>query len=128
MADSPKHDGKFWFGFFLGGLIGAITLFFLGTKEGQKAGKKIKDHSDDLLDEITSRLEILKDKGRELEAQGKELKEAVAGSVTEGKDKAAKDLVAKLDQTLAHIEEIQERGRKTTAGIRKGLFRNTPKK
>jgi hypothetical protein len=47
--------------------------------------------------------------------------------VTDEKTKLTKEMTHKLDAALAHIEEIQERGRETTANIRKGLFKNTPK-
>jgi gas vesicle protein len=130
MAEQCHHgdnDNKFWFGFFFGGLIGAIVLFFIGTKEGKKTGKLVQDKGQDLIDIIQDKLEDLQDKGKELAKQGEEFKEEVVASVEENKEKITKDVVAKLDTTLSHIEEIQERGREATADIRK-MFKNLPKK
>ncbi len=122
-----RDDNKFWFGFFLGGLIGAITLFFVGTKEGKKAGKLIHDKGEDLIGDIQERLDELKKKGKELAIQGEELKEEMLENIEEKKENITDDVKAKIDSTLAHIEEIQERGRQATASIRKE-FKNLPKK
>jgi gas vesicle protein len=122
-----QNDNKFWFGFFFGGLIGAIVLFFIGTKEGKKSGRLVQEKGQDLIDIIQEKLEDLKDKGKELAKQGEEFKEEVVQQVEGNKDKMTKDVVAKLDTTLSHIEEIQERGREATADIRK-MFKNLPKK
>ena len=63
---SEEHrDGKFWFGFFMGGLIGAIVLFFLGTKEGKRTGKLLEDKGKDLLDDLEGKLEDLEKKAKE---------------------------------------------------------------
>ena len=39
--DTHNHgaDTKFLFGFFLGGILGAIIIFLVGTKEGKKTTK-----------------------------------------------------------------------------------------
>jgi gas vesicle protein len=122
-----ENDNKFWFGFFFGGLIGAIVLFFIGTKEGKKTGKLVQDKGQDLIDIIQDKLEDLQDKGKELAKQGVDFKEEVVEQIEGNKDKITKEVVAKLDTTLSHIEEIQERGREATADIRK-MFKNLPKK
>ena len=128
MAECPNHDdNKFWFGFFLGGLLGAIVLFFVGTKEGKKTGKLLQNKGEDIIDDIQDRLEDLKKKGRELAEQGQELKDQVIGGIEDKKDQLTKDVTEKIDTALAHIEEIQEHGRETTASIRKA-FKNIPKK
>jgi gas vesicle protein len=124
---SDHDDNKFWFGFFLGGILGAIVLFFVGTKEGKKTGKVLQTRGEDLIDTIQERLEELKDKGRELAKEGEELKEQVMEKFDDRKDKLTKDVTQKIDTALAHIEEIQEHGRETTASIRKA-FKNLPKK
>jgi gas vesicle protein len=121
------NDNKFWFGFFFGGLIGAIVLFFIGTKEGKKTGKLVSDKGQDLIDIIQDKLEDLQEKGKELAQQGEDFKEEVVSEIEENKGKITKDVVTKLDSTLSHIEEIQDRGRVATADIRK-MFKNLPKK
>lgn len=130
--ETKRDDNKFWFGFFLGGLLGAIVLFFAGTKEGKKAGhllqRKGKELGDDLVDELQERLEQLKAKGKELARDGEELKQEIAEKLVDKKDEFTKDISEKIDTTLSHIEAIQERGRQATAEMRKGLFKNIPKK
>jgi len=122
-----KDDTKFWAGFFLGGLLGAVTLFFIGTKEGKKAGKKIHEKGQDLLEELQQRLEELKSKGKEIAIEGEEIKEEITEQIKENKEKITGDVKQKIDDALAHIEAVQERGREATANIRK-MFKNTPKK
>ena len=34
--NNEHKDNRFWFGFFIGGLIGAAIIVLLGTKEGKK--------------------------------------------------------------------------------------------
>lgn len=128
MSEEHRQDPRFWFGFFLGGLLGAIVLFFVGTKEGQKTGKKIRETGEDFVDDLQGRLEDLKQKGRELAEESETLKEELAVKIGQEKEKLTEDVTKKLDDVLTHIEAIQERGRRTTASIRKGLFKNTPPK
>jgi len=101
MSEHEHHHGdfRFFLGFFIGGLIGAVVIFLLGTKEGKKTGKVLEEKGKDLLDNLHDKKE--------------ELTES-AGD--------------KLDEALAHIEKMQEQGRETTAELRKRLFKNLPKK
>jgi gas vesicle protein len=122
-----QNDNKFWFGFFFGGLIGAIVLFFIGTKEGKKTGKLVHEKGQDLIDVIQDRLEALQSQGKELVKEGEDFKEEIVDHLEDHKEKITKDVVAKLDTTLSHIEEMQERGREATAEVRK-IFKNLPKK
>lgn len=127
MSCDNHNDNRFWFGFFFGGLIGAIVLFFLGTKEGKKAGRLIKDQGEDIIDTIQDRLNELKIRGKELADEGEALKAEVIDKVGQEKEKLTDDAKEKIDTVLAHIEEMQERGRQATATIRKE-FKNVPKK
>lgn len=128
MSDHEHHDTKFWIGFFVGGLLGAIILFFMGTKDGKKTGKMIEEKSKDFLEEFEERLKELEQKGRDLVKQGETLKEEVVEQIEDKKDDVSHDAVKKLDTALAHIEALQEHGRETTADLRKKLFKNTPKR
>lgn len=117
---SEEHHGtdiKFLAGFFIGGLIGALTIFFLGTKEGKKAGKLLQQKGEDVLGELEDQVEELEQKGRD-----------IVEKLEENKDDLTEKATQKLDSALAHIEELQEHGRETTASIRKRLFKNLPKK
>jgi len=99
---SEEHrsgDIRFLLGLFIGGLIGAAIIFFMGTKEGKKTSGLLEEKGKDLLDD-------LKDK----------------------KDELTQVTTEKIDSVLAHIEQLQENSRETTAQLRKKLFKNLPKK
>lgn len=103
-------DFRFFLGFFIGGLIGAATIFLLGTKEGKKTGRLIQEKGKDILDDFHDQI-------NELEKKGTKIKEDITESATE-----------RFDDALAQIEKLQEHGRETTAELRKRLFKNLPKK
>ena len=130
MNEEQRHgtDIKFLAGFFIGGLIGALTIFFLGTKEGKKAGKFLQQKGEDVLGELEDKVEELEQKGKELVKHGEEIKEQVIEKLEDKTEELTESATKKLDSALAHIEEIQEHGRETTASIRKRLFKNLPKK
>jgi gas vesicle protein len=128
---SEEHHGtdlKFLAGFFIGGLIGALTIFFLGTKEGKKAGKFLQQKGADVVDHLEDEIEILEQKGKDLAKHGEEIKEQVIEKLEDKSEELTESATKKLDSALAHIEEIQEHGMETTASIRKRLFKNLPKK
>lgn len=129
MNDEHAHrDGKFWVGFFIGGLLGAIILFFLGTKEGKKTGKLLEDKGKDLFDELESRLLELEEKGRELARQGQAIKDDVLNHLENTKEEFTDRASEKLDSALTHIEKLQEEGLESTKTLRKRIFKNLPKK
>ena len=123
-----ERNNKFWFGFFLGGLLGAILLFFMGTREGKKTGKALEDKGKDLLEELQDKLEEMENRGRELVKQGGELKEQVIDEIKEKKEDLSEAAVEKLDTALAQIEKLQEQSVETTKHIRQRFFKNTPKR
>jgi len=128
---SEEHHGtdvKFLAGFFIGGLIGALIIFFLGTKEGKKAKLLLEKKGKDVVDDLENEIEVLEQKGKELVKHGEEVKEQVIEKLEEKSEELTESATKKLDSALAHIEEIQEHGRETTASIRKRLFKNLPKK
>jgi gas vesicle protein len=129
--NNQEHRGtdiKFLAGFFIGGLIGALVIFFLGTKEGKKAGKILRQKGEDVLGELEEQVEELEQRGKDLLKHGEEIKEQVIEKIEDKSEEFTETASRKLDSALAHIEEIQEHGRETTASIRKRLFKNLPKK
>lgn len=128
MSDLERKDGKFLLGFFVGGLLGALIIFFLGTKEGKKAGKLLEDRGRNLLGELEDKLTELERKGKDLVREGEELKEQVVEHLEERREDFTQETTKKLDSALAHIEALQEHGRETTSNLRKRLFKNIPKK
>jgi len=132
MSEHHGSDIKFMFGFFLGGILGALTIFFLGTKEGKKAGKVLEEKGKGILDDISDRVAEYEKKGKELVEEGKKIEEEVIDKVEEKieekKEVLTEAATEKLDTALAKIEEIQAQGQKTTAELRTHIFKNTPKK
>lgn len=126
MSDNHS-DSKFLFGFFIGGLIGALVIFFLGTKEGKKTGRLLESRGRDLWDDLEDRLDELQMKGKELVRQGEAMKEEVMESFDEKKSDVTDTAVERIDLALAHIQEMQQKGADSTAQLRR-KFKNTPKK
>lgn len=126
MSDN-NHDGKFLFGFFIGGLIGALVIFFLGTKEGKKTSRLLENKGRDLFDDLEEKLDELQEKGKDLVRQGEVMKEKVLDSIDDKKDEVTEAAAEKIDLALAHIEKMQQQGAETTATLRK-KFKNLPKK
>lgn len=125
---SEKRDTKFWVGFFIGGLIGAVVLFLMGTKEGKKTKKLLTERGKDFLDDVEDKLGELEKKGKELAKEGEVIKDQVLENLEEKKEVLSEGATEKLDSALAHIEKLQEQGLETTATLRKKLFKNIPKK
>ena len=129
MSEEHKGgDAKFLFGFFLGGILGALIIFFLGTKEGKKAGKLIEEKGKDILDTIGEKVNEIETKGEELVKQGEVVREQVLEEIEEKKEELTESVTEKLDTALEHIEKMQEQGAQTTADLRKRLFKNIPRK
>lgn len=127
MSENQNADGKFLFGFFIGGLLGALVIFFLGTKEGKKAGRDLERRGKDILDELEDRLDELQSKGKDLVRQGEKIKEHMMDTIEDKKDEMSESAVERIDTALAHLEELQQQGAETTATLRK-RFKNLPKR
>lgn len=118
--NNDRRDGKFVLGLFLGGLLGALIIFFLGTKDGKKTAKEIEKKSKEAIDDVLEKLD-------ELQEKGEALKEQVVEQIVEKKDALTEVASGKIDSALKKIEEIQEHGRQTTAHLRRE-FKNLPKR
>lgn len=128
MSERQHPDPKFLFGFFIGGIIGALIIFFLGTKEGKKTGKLLEEKGKDFLDELQEKIQELESQGKDLVKKGEALREQVVERLEEKKEQITQEAAQKIDSALANIESLQERGLETTATIRKRFFKNIPKK
>jgi gas vesicle protein len=129
MSDEHAHgDIKFLFGLFIGGIVGAFIIFFLGTKEGKKTSKFLEEKGRDLVDDIGDKVSELEEKSEELVEQGEVIKENVVAEVEEKKEELTQATSEKLDTALAHIEKIQTESAQTTAELRTRLFKNIPRK
>lgn len=97
--------------------------------------EKAEDVKDETVEQVTMKVEALEEKsteliekGKELIEKGKELEEKAVEQLEQTKDKLSDKAIEAADQSLAHIEQLQERGRATTQELRKRLFKNIPKK
>lgn len=127
LMNEERHDNRFWFGFFIGGLIGAAIIVFLGTKEGKKIEKLLEKKGKEALDDLGDKVEDLKEKGEELVQKGEILKDQVVEQIIEKKEELTEVATEKLDETLSHIESIQQQGLQNTQKLRRA-FKNLPKK
>jgi len=127
MNDDQRPDNRFLLGFFLGGLIGAIIIFFLGTKEGKKAGKMIEKKGKEVLDDLEEKVEDMEEKGKELLAKGEEIKEQVVEQIKDTAEDVTVDASKRIDHALEKLEDVQKHTLHTTSSIRKH-FVNLPKK
>lgn len=129
MSENHDHgDVRFLIGLFLGGLVGAFIIFFLGTKEGKKAKKFLEEKGEDSLDDLHDRIDELEKKGKEIVEQGNEIKEQVIEQIEEKKEELTERATEKLDSALAQVEKIQEQGLDSTSELRKRIFKNIPRK
>ena len=129
MSETPlQKDWKFIFGFFVGGFIGAVVIFLLGTKEGRKTKKALEDKGEDLIGGIQERISELESRGKELVEKGESLKDELITQIGEKGEMLTEEASQKIESTLAHIEALQEHGRETTANLRTQLFKNLPKR
>jgi gas vesicle protein len=126
--DHGRADAKFLFGLFLGGIIGALIIFFLGTKEGKKAGKLIEEKGKEALDDLHGAVDDLQKKGKELVKQGDVIKERLVENLEHSKEELTEVTTEKLESALTKIEQLQEQSMTATAEIRKRFFKNIPKK
>lgn len=128
MSEDRHNNSSFWSGFFIGGLIGSVIIFFLGTKEGKRTGKILKEKGADVIDDVQDRLDNLEEKGKELVQQGEAFRDSVLKKIEERKEKLGENVTDNLDKALSNIEHIQKQGLSTTANIRKRIFKNIPKR
>jgi len=124
---SDHRDFKFWVGFFIGGLVGAAVIVFLGTKEGKKLGNLLEKKGKLALDELEDKVDELKAKGEELVKKGEEIKEQVLEHVEEKKETLTEEATKRIETALASVEQIQAQGLSTTSNLRK-RFKNVPKR
>lgn len=122
------RDNKFMIGFFIGGLIGAGLMFLMGTKEGKKVEKMLEKKGKETLEDLEDKVSELKEKGEELLKKGEAIKEQVMEQIEEKKEDLTEEASKRLDNALASVVEIQEKGVATTTNLRKRLFKNVPKR
>ena len=76
MSDG-NNNGNFLPGFILGGILGALIIFILGTKEGKKLLEKLVDHVENSGGDFEKKIGKIQEKGEELLEEAKDIKEKV---------------------------------------------------
>lgn len=126
---SEGNSGKnFWFGFFIGGLVGGFVIFLLGTKEGKKLAAKLQDNAELFEDDLEEKVGKLQKRGEDLVNDARDLKDRVIEEVEDKKNSASEKLVSKMDDTLTRIEDIQKKGVELTREVHHKFFRKNGKK
>jgi len=117
-----NNDKSFLLGLMIGGVIAGGLVFLFGTDKGKEVRKELKERGEDVLDDLDEVLAELEEKRKELKKKAEKVKEEVVQHVGDLKEKASEEVMEKLDDTLANIEALQERGREATATLRKKYF------
>ncbi len=122
-----SQKNSFLEGVILGAVAGAAACIFLGSDEGKKMQKVLKKKASPYIDDVVDVLDELKDQSTELLDKAEEVKDALQEKLEDNKEKVGSAISEKLEGSLSHIEELQERGREATSSIRKRFFRNIKK-
>src|SRR3989344_4619720 len=91
-----KQGNFFWFGFFLGGLIGAFIIFILGTKEGKKLAEKLEEKGELFEEDLEEKVAKLQKKGEDLVAQANRVKENLKNRIEDTKSETSDTLISKM--------------------------------
>lgn len=119
--------GNFWFGFFIGGLLGAFIIFVLGTKEGKKLAEKIKEKGELAEEDLEKKVARLQKKGEDLIEEAKGVKEKVISKIDEKKEAASDTLISKMDEAFTRIADLQKKGVELTEEVHQKYFKKNGK-
>ncbi|MBI3384575.1 YtxH domain-containing protein [Candidatus Gottesmanbacteria bacterium] len=122
-----QHKNNFWEGVTAGAILGVAAYVFLGSDEGKKFTKDFKKKAAPYLEDLAEVLEQWKDENESLLEKAEAVKDTIEEHLEETKGQVGPAVAAKLEGSLSHIEELQERGREATATIRKRFFKNVKK-
>ncbi|KKS45079.1 hypothetical protein A3J20_01065 [Candidatus Gottesmanbacteria bacterium RIFCSPLOWO2_02_FULL_42_29] len=127
MTNENSKPGNFWFGFFIGGLVGAFTIFLLGTKEGKRLAEKLREKGEEYEEGLEEKVAGLQKKGEEFLSEATRVKEKIVKEFDEKKKEATEDLVSKMDATFSRLEELQKKGIELTEDVHKRHFKKDGK-
>lgn len=125
MCDN-KRSG-FFEGLVTGVVMGIAGYMYLKTDDGKKLQKDFTKKAKPYLSDLGDLLEDWKDQSGELLEKAEEIKDTLEEKFEDSKDDIETNVTKKLEGSLTHIEELQERGREATATIRKKFFKNIKK-
>ena len=124
---TENRASNFWFGFFIGGLVGAFIIFLLGTKEGKKLAEKIEEKAEFFEEDIEKKVGKLQKQGEDLLQNAQDMKDRVAKEIVDKKASASDALVSKMDKTLSKIVDIQKKGMSLTEEVHSKYFKKNGK-
>ncbi|MBM3282752.1 hypothetical protein FJY90_00725 [Candidatus Gottesmanbacteria bacterium] len=127
MNNESKGSLNFWFGFFLGGIVGAFVIFILGTKEGKKLVEKLVEKTELYEEELEQKVAKLQQHGENLLHEAQEVKNQVTQEVEKGRKTVSEALVSKMDKALTKIEDIQKKGVALTQEVHHHYFKRNGK-
>ena len=122
-----KQGNFFWFGFFLGGLIGAFVIFILGTKEGKKLAEKLEEKGELFEEDIEEKVAKLQKKGEDLFKEAASVKKKVLKEIDEKKEEASDSLISKMDDAFTKITDLQKKGVELTEEVHQKYFKKNGK-
>ena len=122
-----QHKTNFLEGVATGAVLGIAAYVFLGSDEGKKITKDLKKKAAPYLEDLVEVLEDWKDQSESLLEKAEAIKDTFEERLEETKDNVVPAVAVKLEDSLSHIEQLQERGREATATIRKRFFKNVKK-
>ncbi len=121
------HKNNFWEGVAAGAILGVAVYVFLGSDEGKKLTKDFRKKAAPYLEDLAEVLEEWRDQSESLLEKAEAVKDTLEERLEETKNQVVPAVAAKLEGSLSHIEQLQERGREATATIRKKFFKNIKK-
>ena len=124
---SEEKQGNFWFGFFLGGLFGAIAIFIMGTKEGKKLMERLTEDAEEYEEDLEQKVAKLQIKGEDFLNEANSVKEKITKEVKTGKKSITNAVADKMDQALTKIENIQKKGVELTRDVHHNYFKKNGK-
>lgn len=105
---SDREHSGFFQGLLMGALLGAGAVYFLTqTKEGEKFKERIKEKSEEALDDLAELVEDFETKGEEFRARAKEIQVKLEEKAKNTK----KEVAGEAQEKLTHIEKLRKRGR-----------------
>lgn len=120
---SDERRGNFWPGFFIGGLIGAVLIFLLGTKEGRKVAQKLLEKGEKVSNDLEKKLKEFEKESQRVVEKVEKVKKEVVKKAEEKEDETRR----KIDDVLAKAEDFQEGSLQKTAELRRYFTRSGKK-
>lgn len=114
--EKHHNPSNFWFGFSLGALIGAASIYFFGTKNGRANMKKALDLTEDLEQTVES----------VLGGVGEEYVQGLAGSDSVGRERTETGKVVSEKESLVQsllktaLEYLSSRQKERRFEVRHG--------